>query len=121
MTDRSDEESVSSPVVVLHHFAAEGYTASFTPGPSPGTIVCPSCGMASRADELAIGDERRLEGASDPDDMVLVVAAACPVCAARGVIVLGYGPHASGVDADLVLGFARPTGDPSLRARPPAG
>jgi hypothetical protein len=36
-----------------------------------------------------------LEGASDPDDMMTVIAARCPHCGVAGTLVLGYGPNAS--------------------------
>lgn len=35
---------------------------------------------------------RRLEGASDPDDMVAIVAISCPVCATQGTLSPQYGP-----------------------------
>ena len=44
-----------------------------------------------------------MEGASDPDDMTLVVAARCPHCGAGGVVVLGYGPTASEADAAVLV------------------
>ena len=45
---------------------------------------------------------RRLEGASDPDDMVAIAAIVCPACATRGVLVLGFGPSSSLVDAETL-------------------
>jgi hypothetical protein len=42
---------------------------------------------------------RRLVGASDPDDMLSVIAVSCPRCQARGTLVLGFGPNASGTEA----------------------
>ena len=45
---------------------------------------------------------RRLEGASDPDDMLAVVGLACPHCSAQGTAVLGYGPEAAAVDAEVL-------------------
>ena len=48
-----------------------------------------------------------LEGASDPDDMILVIAASCPVCSTGGTVVLGYGPNASPEDADLIVALER--------------
>ena len=44
----------------------------------------------------------RLEGASDPADMSLVVPLDCPDCGARGVLVLRYGPEASMEEADVL-------------------
>jgi hypothetical protein len=45
---------------------------------------------------------RRLEGASDPDDLVAVVGLVCPVCGARIAAVLHYGPTASAAEADVL-------------------
>jgi hypothetical protein len=45
---------------------------------------------------------RRMEGASDPADMMAVVALECGVCGASGTMVLGYGPTASDVDSDVL-------------------
>jgi hypothetical protein len=45
---------------------------------------------------------RRLEGASDPDDMLAVVALECGVCGVSGTMVLGYGPAASDIDGDVL-------------------
>ena len=39
-------------------------------------------------------NRRRLEGASDPDDMISVVAVTCPRCGTGGTLVLKYGPTA---------------------------
>jgi hypothetical protein len=48
---------------------------------------------------------RRLEGASDPADMLAVVALRCPACGAQGVLTLGYGPDTSPEEADVLLGL----------------
>ena len=45
---------------------------------------------------------RRLEGASDPDDMLAVVALACPACGTQGTVVLGFGPNATAEDSDVL-------------------
>ncbi|MFN8017959.1 MAG: hypothetical protein U0P45_07525 [Acidimicrobiales bacterium] len=93
---------------VLAQLVASGASASFEPGRPHATLRCSACGSESDAERFEVEEERRLEGASDPDDMVLVVAARCPVCGSKGAIVLGYGAAASAVDSDLVLALARP-------------
>jgi len=45
---------------------------------------------------------RRLEGASDPDDMLAVVALTCPACGTDGTVVLGYGPNGTAEDGDVL-------------------
>ncbi len=72
-------------------------------------IECGGCGTRSAATAFDIEGARRLEGASDPDDTVTVIAARCPQCREVGTMVLGYGPMASEVDAGIsrALGAAQ--------------
>lgn len=97
---------------VLRNLKAIGFAASYRPANEPvedrAAVVCGACSRASAAADLHVDVERRLEGASEPDEMVLVVAATCPACGTGGVIVLGYGPEASAGDADLVAALAPP-------------
>ena len=67
--------------------------------------------MVSPADAVAMSSLRRLEGASDPSDMLAVVAITCPACAARGTVILGYGPMATQQDADVLQGLRDHRGD----------
>ena len=75
----NDQTATDTPVVeVLREFAADGWTTS------------------------DIGAMHRVEGASDPSDMQLVVGMTCPVCLTSGVVVLGYGPAASELDQQFL-------------------
>jgi hypothetical protein len=103
---QADDASASG---ILRNLAQEGYGTQFVPGPSPGVLRCCACGSVSSATDFRVQRERRLEGVSDPDDMVLIVAASCPVCSSGGAIVLGYGPNASADDTDLVMALERHT------------
>jgi len=87
---------------VLDGLRAEGYAADLRAIGSVGEVRCGSCGAASLAGELTDVVERRLEGASDPDDMVLAVGARCPACGEQGAMTLGYGPAASEADSAVV-------------------
>lgn len=87
---------------VLAEFAAAGFGASFRPGGRAGMITCSACRRDSDAASFAVGGLRRLEGASDPDEMVAVCALTCPFCGSGGSLVLGFGPIAS-VDDEAVL------------------
>lgn len=89
-------------VAVLADLDAEGYSASFG-ARDGGRLDCSACGQESPAVEFAVKSFRRLEGASDPDAQVLLVAATCPACGVSGTAVFGYGPDASQVDADAVV------------------
>lgn len=87
---------------VLAEYAEAGFRSSF--GPEEGGVVrCDTCGSELRADTINMQSLRRLEGASDPADMMAVVALECGVCGAAGVLVLGYGPNASPADGDVLL------------------
>ncbi|HSP27037.1 MAG TPA: hypothetical protein VLN74_00720 [Ilumatobacteraceae bacterium] len=66
-------------------------------------IECLVCRNVSPASKFVARRSRRLEGASDPDDMVHVVAATCPVCDVGGTVVLTYGVNASLEDGDVSL------------------
>jgi hypothetical protein len=100
----SDYETASG---VLRSLDEAGVSEQFVPGRASGTLRCSACGSAPIAEQFEVLSERRLEGASDPDDMVLIVAARCPVCGARGAVVLGYGPQASPEDVDVVMALGR--------------
>ncbi len=107
-----DEEAATGATTVtavLERLAAEGFGAPLAPADEPGRLHCAACGTTSDAAAFEVVHERRLEGASDPDDMVLVVAARCPACGRGGTVVLGYGATASEADADVVVALSRPT------------
>jgi hypothetical protein len=99
---------------VLAAIAGDGFTGQFmarAPDPSTqaGRIECASCHMEFSADAAEVSELRRLEGASDPDEMLAVVALTCPNCAANGALVLNYGPVATVEDAAVLLDLDRPT------------
>jgi hypothetical protein len=100
----SDNDSLTG---VLRDLASDGFEASYRPAPESvegrAAVVCGACGRATPAADLDLVAERRMEGASDPDEMLLAVAATCPACSTGGVIVLGYGPNASVEDSDIVV------------------
>ena len=62
-----------------------------------------------------------MEGASDPADMITVVATSCPVCGADGTMVLGYGPAASDLDAAVSRALADRRHDDVLPPHAPPG
>ncbi len=83
---------------VLDEFASAGYVGQFEVV-SESAIGCIACEEESAPAGFAMAGLRRLEGASDPDDMMSVVALACPRCGTLGTLVLGYGPAASAEEA----------------------
>lgn len=90
---------------VLDAYADAGFSGSFSVVEG-ARLECLTCGETFGASSASMSSLRRMEGASDPDDMLAVVAITCPRCAARGTVVLGFGPNAAAEDGD-VLGALR--------------
>ena len=86
---------------VLQELESRGFTGQFMPREG-GQVECVTCHRLSPADDTVFRHLRRLEGASDPDDMLAVVGLACPHCSALGTAVLGYGPEAAAVDTEVL-------------------
>jgi hypothetical protein len=86
---------------VLGELEGLGFTGQFKPCEG-GRVECLTCHRQSPADDTVFRQLRRLEGASDPDDMLAVVGLACPHCSAQGTAVLGYGPEAAATDTEVL-------------------
>ena len=86
---------------VLGELESLGFTGQFKPC-GGGQVECLTCHRLSPADDTVFRHLRRLEGASDPDDMLAVVGLACPHCSAQGTAVLGYGPEATAIDTEVL-------------------
>jgi hypothetical protein len=82
-------------------FEAEGFRGQFGSG-ERGEVKCFTCKRSSPAESMAVEHLRRLEGASDPSDMLAVVALTCPHCDTPGTLILNYGPVATTED-DTIL------------------
>jgi hypothetical protein len=92
----------TSLVAVLAGYADAGFESSFGSEEEDGSVRCDTCGAHLDPASIQMRSLRRLEGASDPDDMMAVVALECSVCGAAGTMVLGYGPMASAADSDVL-------------------
>ena len=86
---------------VLAAFEVEGYRGQMAARPG-GFVLCTGCHQESQAEELEVDGLERVEGASDPDDMLAVVALVCPICHTHGTLVVGYGPEAGQDDAEVL-------------------
>jgi hypothetical protein len=91
---------------VLEEFAAKGYGGSMWVAEN-GKIRCEGCQHEFAPSELYVHELRRLEGASDPDDMIAVVAVECPVCGLKGSVVLHYGPESSPEEMEALTHLQR--------------
>jgi hypothetical protein len=89
---------------VLARYTREGWSSQFA-ARADGRVECESCHHVVDAADVPVLELRRLEGASDPDDMLAVVAIECPNCGLRGSLVLNYGPTATEEDASVLLGL----------------
>ncbi len=90
---------------VLGRFTRNGWSSQFA-ARAGGTVECQSCHTSTAAEAVPVLELRRLEGASDPDDMLAVVAVECAHCGLRGSLVLNYGPTATEEDSAALLGLA---------------
>jgi hypothetical protein len=86
---------------VLAEFEALGYTGQFGAQPG-GAVRCFSCRQEFPPADVAVDALRRLEGASDPDDMLAILPVRCPRCATKGTLVLAYGPEAPPDDSEVL-------------------
>lgn len=89
-----------SLVDVLTDYEARGFRGQFRARVG-GVVECDACNTECDAAELEVRFYERLEGVSDPADMMLVVAASCPKCGEDGTLVLTYGPMAPQEDTEV--------------------
>lgn len=99
MPNEPSEETTM--IDVLAGYARGGFDSSFVVT-DDSELECVECGTVSAPPTVSMSSLRRLEGASDPDDMVAVVAITCPACGARGTAVFGYGPIATMQDSEVL-------------------
>ena len=85
----------------LREFEDRGYIGQFSIRKG-GSVECANCGTAHRAGEVSLEGMRRIEGVSDPADMVFIGALRCPECDAIGTATINYGPLASAADAEVL-------------------
>ena len=108
MTDpqNPDDKTIDE---VLAGMEADGFGGQMA-ARAGGAVMCFSCREESPADEVTLCALHRIEGVSDPDDMLAVAALVCPRCGARATVVLGYGPEADPDESDVLaaLGNATP-------------
>ena len=70
-------------------------------------LRCFTCREVFDASTASADRLTRLEGASDPADMVAVIPVTCPNCGASGSLVLNYGAEASPDEADVLHAMDR--------------
>lgn len=95
---------------VVAQFEGAGHTGQMAARPG-GRLICFTCRAISTAAEVELIALRRMEGASDPADMLAVAALVCPRCGALGTVVLGYGPDADPDESDVLVRLGNATPD----------
>jgi hypothetical protein len=96
---------------VMAGYADAGFDGSFEL--LDDRLRCGQCGAEGTPSEFEMSSRRRLEGASDPDDMSAVVALACRTCGARGTMVVMFGPQASPLEGEVLAAVQAQSGEAS--------
>jgi len=91
----------------LTEFERRGYSSQLVARDN-ATVQCMACRRDSKAADVLVDELQRLEGASDPDDMLAVSAVRCPRCGARATLVSQFGPSAPSSDVDILQELDRP-------------
>jgi hypothetical protein len=86
---------------VLAELGAAGWAGNVTVT-EEARIRCPGCREELDPAGLTVDSLRRMEGTSDPDDMLVVVAVTCGSCGEKGAAVVHYGPTASPEEAEVL-------------------
>jgi hypothetical protein len=86
---------------ILAAFRDDGFTSDFHARPG-GIVECGQCHSPHPANTLELHRLERLEGDSDPSEMLAVCAVACPSCGIRGTLVLTFGPESTREDDDVL-------------------
>jgi hypothetical protein len=99
---------------VLAEFDAEGYTGQAR-AVDDGRVQCLTCRQTFGPDHLKSDVAVRLEGASDPADMLIVIPVTCPHCGTPATLVANYGPEAQYEEAQVLRRLERsPSTPPSV-------
>jgi hypothetical protein len=99
--EATDEATLTT---VLASYESAGFDAQFA-ATDEGQVHCYSCASNTAPERVELHSLRRLEGASDPADMLAVAAISCPACAAKGVLVLNYGPDTTPGESEVLIGL----------------
>ena len=87
---------------VLAGFADDGFDGE-ADAVEGGSVRWRRCRHEAPAASVDVVDLRRMEGASDPDDMLAVMGVTCPECGDKAALVVHYGPTAGPADADVLV------------------
>lgn len=94
----SDNTTVTAE---LEELRRQGYDGDFVLREGP-IACCRTCDHCVGPAALEVDVFRRLEGASEPDEMSAILALTCRECGSKGSIVIAFGPNASEREAELL-------------------
>jgi hypothetical protein len=97
MSDMSSEQRMAA---VIERLTKLGFADTFRG--ELGGVRAVRSGHLHSPEELTIESINRFEGASDPDDQVIVLAVASATDDCRGTYTVPYGKDMSIVDSDLI-------------------
>ena len=88
-------------VSVLAALSTDGFDSDFFVT-QEARLRCGTCRADLQPTEVGMHGLRRLEGASDPADMAVVLCLECPRCGAKGTAVARYGPEAAPYEHEVL-------------------
>ncbi len=91
---------------VVRELGAEGYAGQFI-AVADERVLCTACRSLLAAGHLRADQVTRLEGASDPADMVMIVPLTCPVCGTTGTLVMHYGAEVTEAEELVTIAMQR--------------
>lgn len=100
MTDPNVTDEARGATTLLE-VLAEAADAGFTEQivvTDDGDLRCANCDTTVAVADFEVEGYHRLEGASDPADMLIVIWGRCSACGQGGVATIGYGPNAGPAD-----------------------
>jgi hypothetical protein len=113
-------QGASTLLAVLEAATQHGFESDLLIEPEPRdqpTVRCGACDVASPAAGFPRAWRWRLEGASDPDDMLDVSALRCPACGRGGTLVTAFGHRSGAPEAAATRDLPAPSGGPPLAVR----
>jgi hypothetical protein len=109
-----DAQTISE---VMRALDAQGYTGQLRV--AEGAVVeCLTCRNQFPAAGAAAERIVRLEGVSDPADMLAVVALHCPSCNTAATLLLNYGPDSTPEEAEVLLAIDDARSGPGVATTP---
>jgi hypothetical protein len=104
--DRYLQGEAVTLIDVLDRFAATGFPGQFDV--HEHGVRCLHCRVTTAPPAVAVQALRRLEGASDPADMLAVAALRCPHCGTQGTLVVNFGPEATSEEDEVLQALPDP-------------